>query len=117
VRDCSEHKKRKPENPPGFPPFFSLVLRANSKCEIIAQPWQISGSTAACTIKCAALPECHTYSIWRLAKKKAPNCLMQLGRSEALFCALRREGSRRKTDNVTARRGALDKGTSPEPLT
>jgi hypothetical protein len=43
-RDAALSKKRKPENPPGFPPFFSSFFRANSKCEVIAQVGQISGS-------------------------------------------------------------------------
>jgi hypothetical protein len=36
-------QKRKPETP-RLPPVFSLFLRANSKCDVIAQAWQISGS-------------------------------------------------------------------------
>jgi len=74
----------------------------------LGQSWDVH------KIKRAALPEYHTYSIWRLGKKNA----QPLDAVEALrsaFCALRREGSRRKTGNVTARRGALER-TSPEAL-
>jgi hypothetical protein len=87
-------KKGSP-GPPRLPPVFSLFLRANSKCEVSAQAWQISGGTKACTDKWSALPECHI--CWRAGQKKAPDSLMQLGRSEAHFahCAGREAGAKR----------------------
>jgi hypothetical protein len=100
-------KTRKPENPPGFPPFFPSFFAQIPSVMSSLKRGKSRAAAAACINKWAALPECHTYSIWWLGKE-APNHLMQLGRSEALFARCARRKAWRKMGNVTARRGALD---------
>jgi len=74
----------------------------------LGQSWDVH------KIKRAALPEYHTYSIWRLGKK-TPNRLMQLRRSEALFahCAGREAGAKRITSRLD---GGARKDVTRVPL-
>jgi hypothetical protein len=85
--------------------------------QVIAQVGQISGGGGGLHKEMCGVAGMSHLLDFVVSQKKAPNCLMQLGRSEALLarCAGRESGAKRVTSRLDG--GTRHKRTSPEATT